>query len=43
MASVRSAGETASDTFTLEAGEYVLICNIAGHYAGGMFTGFTVE
>lgn len=27
----------------LEAGSYVLICNIAGHYDAGMSVGFTVE
>ena len=26
----------------LEAGSYILMCNIAGHYANGMHTGFTV-
>lgn len=30
-------------TANLEAGNYVLICNIAGHYAGGMHTSFTVN
>lgn len=38
-----SASETESGTFTLEAGNYVLFCNIAGHYQGGMFTAFVVE
>jgi uncharacterized cupredoxin-like copper-binding protein len=27
---------------TLKAGSYVMICNLPGHYAGGMHTGFTV-
>ncbi len=27
----------------LEAGPYVLICNVAGHYEGGMHTAFTVQ
>ncbi len=27
----------------LEAGAYVLICNVAGHYEGGMHTAFTVQ
>ena len=42
---------TESATFTLEAGNYVLICNVTeeedgeveAHYAQGMRTGFTVE
>ena len=37
------AGETKSGTFTLEAGSYVLICNIPAHYQQGMTIGFTVE
>lgn len=37
------AGETESGTFQLEAGNYILICNVAGHYQGGMHTAFTVE
>ena len=28
---------------TLEAGSYVLLCNIAGHYTAGMSLGFTVQ
>ena len=27
----------------LEAGSYVLICNVPGHYTSGMFTAFTVQ
>jgi uncharacterized cupredoxin-like copper-binding protein len=38
-----AAGTTESGTFTLEAGNYILLCDIAGHYQGGMFTAFTVE
>ena len=36
--------EGASPTLTvdLDAGSYVLICNIAGHYRQGMSAGFTV-
>lgn len=30
-------------TVTLEAGSYIIMCNIAGHYGGGMHVGFTVE
>jgi len=42
-------GETQSLTVDLEAGKYVLICNIydeaeaEAHYAEGMRTAFTVE
>ena len=44
-------GETDSGTFDLDAGSYVLICNVVeeeeggheAHYAQGMFTAFTVE
>jgi uncharacterized cupredoxin-like copper-binding protein len=36
-------GRTATETFTLEAGEYILICNIPAHYQQGMHLGFTVE
>ena len=28
---------------TLEAGSYVLICNVPAHYGAGMFTAFTVQ
>lgn len=38
-----AAASTESGTFTLEAGNYILFCNIAGHYQGGMTTAFTVE
>jgi uncharacterized cupredoxin-like copper-binding protein len=37
-----SPSATASKTMQLEAGSYVLICNIAGHYSSGMHTAFTV-
>ncbi len=37
------SGESAELSVDLEAGSYVLICNIAGHYDSGMRTGFTVE
>ncbi len=36
-------GLTVAGTFELEAGAYALICNIAGHYQGGMFAEMTVE
>ena len=35
-------GKTKSKTLKLEAGNYVLLCNIAGHYAAGMRAPFTV-
>ncbi|MEX2375173.1 MAG: plastocyanin/azurin family copper-binding protein [Dehalococcoidia bacterium] len=38
-----AAGTTESGTFSLEAGSYVLICNIPAHYTQGMHTPFTVE
>jgi uncharacterized cupredoxin-like copper-binding protein len=36
-------GATPTLAVTLDAGSYVLICNLPGHYAEGMHTGFTVE
>jgi uncharacterized cupredoxin-like copper-binding protein len=36
-------GSTQSLTVNLDAGSYVLICNLPGHYAQGMNTGFTVN
>jgi uncharacterized cupredoxin-like copper-binding protein len=39
-------GETETETFDLEAGKYVLICNLVdgqeAHYGKGMYIGFTV-
>lgn len=37
------AGESQTAAFELEAGKYVLICNVAGHYQLGMHAAFTVE
>ncbi len=37
------AGLALSETYDLEPGKYALICNIPGHYQGGMFVEFTVE
>ncbi len=37
------AGLTLAGTFELDAGSYALICNLPGHYEGGMFVEFTVE
>lgn len=37
-----AAGGTERATLTLTAGNYVLICNIAGHYEADMFVAFTV-
>lgn len=36
------SGETRTLTVSLEPGNYVLICNIVGHYQQGMHVGFTV-
>lgn len=36
-------GQSEDLALDLEAGSYVLICNIATHYDSGMFTAFTVE
>jgi uncharacterized cupredoxin-like copper-binding protein len=37
-----SGGESVTREADLPEGAYVLICNVAGHYDGGMYTGFTV-
>jgi len=36
-------GQSATATFDLTAGKYVLFCNIPGHYQSGMFTDFEVR
>lgn len=36
-------GESGTVTLDLEAGDYVLVCNIAKHYSQGMFAAFTVD
>ncbi|MBI4883288.1 MAG: cupredoxin domain-containing protein [Actinobacteria bacterium] len=36
------AGVTASQTFDLDAGNYLLVCNIEKHYGQGMAVAFTV-
>lgn len=36
-------GEAEEVIVDLEPGSYVLFCNIAGHYAAGLYAGFTVE
>jgi len=38
-----AAGRTKRLTVSLKKGHYVLICNIPGHYAGGMRADFTVR
>lgn len=38
-----AAGASQTLTIDLEAGRYVLICNIAGHYGSGMYTSFLVR
>jgi len=35
-------GKTGSLTVNLKAGSYLLICNVPGHFAAGMWTTFTV-
>jgi uncharacterized cupredoxin-like copper-binding protein len=37
------AGKTGRHTFTLEPGHYVMICNIVGHYSGGMWGTLVVK
>jgi len=37
------AGSTPSLTVTLDAANYVFLCNVPGHYAQGMHTSFTVS
>lgn len=37
-----AGGSSDSLTVKLDAGSYVLICNLPGHYKQGMHTGFTV-
>lgn len=38
-----NVGEAEEMIVALQPGSYVLFCNVAGHYAAGLFTGFTVE
>jgi len=35
-------GQSGSLTLNLEPGDYLLYCNVAGHYVAGMWTEFTV-
>lgn len=37
------AGTTKDVVLTLTPGHYALICNLPGHYVGGMYANFTVE
>lgn len=37
------AGASATKTFNLKAGHYVIVCNVPGHYAAGMRGELTVE
>ena len=36
-------GQTKTVTLTLPAGRYVLLCNIAGHYKAGQYSGFVTR
>ncbi len=38
-----AASTTANLTLTLDAGQYVVFCNITGHYSQGMYAGLTVS
>src|SRR3954454_4397640 len=38
-----AAGKSKKVTVNLKKGHYVLICNIPGHYGGGMHSDFTVK
>ena len=38
-----AAGKAESKTVKLEAGKYVLLCNVPAHYAAGMAVAFTVQ
>ncbi len=40
---VRSAGDVDTGSIELEAGEYVLYCDVTGHRGGGMEATLTVE
>jgi uncharacterized cupredoxin-like copper-binding protein len=41
--SEREPGQSGSLTLHLKAGKYLLLCNVPGHYAGGMWSMFTVK
>jgi len=36
-------GKSKSKTFDLKPGKYVFICNLSGHYAGGMYGSMVVQ
>jgi uncharacterized cupredoxin-like copper-binding protein len=38
-----AGGRSKTITLKLKAGRYSLLCNVPGHYAGGMYVGFTVS
>ena len=40
---VFAGGKSKKLTLTLKKGHYVLVCNLPGHYAGGMRSDFTVK
>lgn len=37
-----ASGKSGSVTVTLEPGKYILVCNLPGHFAAGMWTNLTV-
>lgn len=37
------AGKSKTETIKLEAGHYALICNLPGHFKGGMYADLTVK
>ena len=40
---IRPEGWGAELTVDLEAGEYILLCNLSGHYQRKQYTAFTAE
>ena len=37
------AGASGSETFDLKPGKYAMVCNVPGHYQGGMYGSLTVS
>jgi uncharacterized cupredoxin-like copper-binding protein len=40
---IRAEGWGAELTVDLEAGKYILLCNLAGHYSAGQYAAFTAQ